>query len=84
MFPSIIRTIVPFLVALVGPWVASNLGVGEDDLSNVATVVAGAVYYVIARLAERYFGPQLGWLLGHPAAPTYPAAEQVPFRSRLP
>lgn len=71
MLPSIIRTLVPFLVALVGPWVASNLGIGNDDLSNVLTVLVGGVYYVAARLAERYLGDQFGWLLGHPAQPLY-------------
>lgn len=72
MLPSIVRTLVPFLVALVGPWVASNLGVGQDDLSNVLTVLVGAGYYVAARLAEKYLGGQFGWLLGHPAQPVYP------------
>jgi hypothetical protein len=74
MLPSIVRTIVPFLVALVGPWVAARLGVGADDLSNVLTVAIGGVYYFVVRLAEQWL-PQFGWLLGVARAPQYEAAK---------
>lgn len=73
MLPSLIRTVVPFLVALAGPWALRYLGVTEADLSNVLTVVVGAGYYAVARLLEQYGGARFGLLLGHPSAPSYDA-----------
>lgn len=72
MFPSLIRTVVPFLVALAGPWALRYLGVTEADLSNVLTVALGAVYYVAVRALEQY-APQFGWLLGVAKTPSYEA-----------
>ena len=68
--PSIIRTIVPYLVALIGPWVLRNLGVDEAHLSAGLTILVGALLYVAARLLEQV-APRFGWLLGWPAQPTY-------------
>lgn len=70
MLTSITRTLVPMLVALLGPWVAQYLGVGDNDLGTVLTIVIAAAYYVLARLLEQYV-PAAGWLLGVPKAPTY-------------
>lgn len=74
MLTSIIRTVVPFLVALVGPWALVHLGVTSEQLSAVATVVVGAGYYLLARLLEQLH-PGFGVLLGVPAEPTYAPAD---------
>lgn len=70
MRDSIIRTLVPWLVALVGPWVLARAGVTPADLTAVLTVVVGAVYYVGARLLEQVW-PSARFLLGGPPAPSY-------------
>ena len=71
MIPSAVRTLVPFLVALVAPWALAHLGVGTDQLSAAVTVLLGAIYYLAVRVVEHYW-PAAGWLLGIPTAPTYP------------
>lgn len=70
MATSIVRTVVPWLVGLIGSWAAVHLGVTEDQLTAVLTVVLGAAYYAAARVLEERW-PQAGWLLGQPGAPSY-------------
>lgn len=67
---SILRTLVPWLVALLGPAALNWLGLTEATLSGVLTVGIGAIYYLIVRLLEQVH-PKFGVLLGVPAEPTY-------------
>jgi hypothetical protein len=67
---SIVRTLVPFLVALVGPWLTDQLGLTDDEISSVSAIATGAAYYLLARLLEQ-FHPKLGFLLGAPKQPVY-------------
>jgi hypothetical protein len=69
---SIVRTLVPWLVALLGPQALAVAGIGEADLSAVLTVLIGAAYYVVVRLVESVW-PSAGWLLGSAVQPEYPA-----------
>lgn len=72
MKESILRTIVPVIVALLVRWgVRDWLGVDDATLTGVVTVLVTGVYYVAVRVAEKYL-PAAGWALGYPAAPTYP------------
>jgi hypothetical protein len=76
MLTSITRTVVPWLVALIGPWLLQFAGVGENDLSAVLTVLIGAVYYVAVRLLEQRW-PSVGVLLGRKGAPAYAARHEA-------
>jgi hypothetical protein len=77
MIPSVIRTLVPFIVAyFLGLPVVKTLGLTEEHITSLVTVLLGGLYYIVARLAETYM-PQLGWLLGHPSQPTYEAAKKA-------
>lgn len=69
---SLVRTLVPWVVATVGPWAARWLGLTDEQLSAGATVAAGAVYYLLSRCLETWGGERFGWLLGVPARPAYP------------
>lgn len=85
LVPSIIRTVVPLLVALVTSWLV-KLGIDPGPYQElIAQLVGGTValaYYVAVRIFETHVRPWLGWLLGLPKQPTYdaPAApsEQSP------
>ncbi len=69
--PSIVRTLVPLLVTLIGPWVAENMGIDGATLTSVLSVVLAGVYYLAVRLLELHVAPRFGWALGWPAAPAY-------------
>lgn len=72
MKESILRTIVPVIVALLVRWgVRDWLGVDDATLTGVVTVGVTGLYYVALRVLEKHF-PAAGWALGYPAAPTYP------------
>jgi hypothetical protein len=77
LLPSLIRTVVPWIVAFAGPALLQWGGVSEAQLTTGATVVVGAVYYALVRVLEQYV-PQLGWLLGYAAAPSYANAKTIP------
>jgi uncharacterized membrane protein (DUF441 family) len=75
LVPSLIRTYVPVIVGQFVAWLALK-GVNLDDktvVSLTATVggIITAVYYLAARLLERYVSPKLGWLLGRATPPVY-------------
>lgn len=76
-----IRTGVPILVGSVLGWLVS-VGIELDSATQTAVVTAVtglsiAGYWLLATwLARRV--PALGWLLGYPSAPTYPAKETEP------
>jgi hypothetical protein len=68
--PSLIRTLVPVLVTLLGPWAARWLGIEATQLEQALSVALGAAYYLLVRLLEQRL-PRMGWLLGYPQQPTY-------------
>lgn len=71
MLASLIRTFVPWLVALAGPAAARWLGWTDADLTTAATMLVSGAYYLVARLAEEHLSPRFGWLLGVAKAPVY-------------
>jgi hypothetical protein len=75
--PSVVRTVVPLLVGYFTAWpVAGLLGLREDQITSLITIVVTGLYYLLVRLAEQYVLPQAGWLLGYASAPVYvPPAE---------
>lgn len=82
VWTSLVRTYVPWLVGLIVGWLAS-LGIDldpqlETSLILLVTTIAGALYHVVIRLAERA-KPKFGWLLGSAKQPVYvkPAALPV-------
>lgn len=68
--PSIVRTLVPLLVTLIGPWVAHNVGVDSDTLASALGVLVAVVYYAVVRAYETV-QPNMGLLLGSKGAPEY-------------
>jgi hypothetical protein len=67
---SIVRTVVPWLVALVGGWAAQWLGLTDDQLTTGMMILVGAAWYLLARLLEQW-QPGFGWLLGAAVRPSY-------------
>jgi hypothetical protein len=76
LLPSIIRTVVPMLVALVTSWLV-KLGIDpgpyQDLLSQLAGGLVATLYYVAVRFFETHIKPKFGWLLGYAKQPTYDA-----------
>ena len=74
--PSIIRTVVPIIVAQVVAYAAGrglDLGQWRGILEQVIGAAAGGLYYAGVRILEVKIRPRFGWLLGTPKAPTYEA-----------
>lgn len=80
MAPSIVRTVVPYIVGyliyIVGALLLrAGVDVDLSGLSNfleqVLIVGLSAVYYVIARWLERNRSSKWGWLLGTNQQPVY-------------
>jgi hypothetical protein len=70
--PSVVRTVVPLLVGYFSAWpIAGALGLQDDQITSVVTVVVTGLYYLLVRLAETYVMPQLGWLLLWASPPVY-------------
>lgn len=54
MYASIVRTVVPFVVALVlGQAARIGLDLDEGAVTSIVTAVIGFAYYGLARLVER-------------------------------
>lgn len=73
-FISLIRTATPIVVGYLATQLL-RLGVEIDVATTAGTLQAvfAGVYYAGARYLEGKF-PVLGYLLGHPGAPSYTAA----------
>lgn len=74
--PSLIRTVVPWIVGLVvGALAARGIDIPSDNelLLNVVTVTISTAYYAAVRYLETRFSSLWGWFLGLPKAPTYNA-----------
>lgn len=70
--PSVLRTVVPFVVAVVAGWpITQQLGVDGEQLTVAVSALVGGLYWLIVRIAETYGPSQLGWLLGYASAPVY-------------
>lgn len=75
LWDSIVRTFIPIIVGAVLGWFASA-GIVVDaafepSLIAVLTAAGAAVWYLAARLLEKYVSPKFGWLLGSPKQPVY-------------
>lgn len=74
---SVIRTLVPYLVANVAVW-AANAGLAVDDitLTGWVTFLVALAYYASVRWVEQRW-PNAGWLLGKAKVPVYVDTKQV-------
>lgn len=71
ILPSVLRTIVPIIYALlVRLGVVEWLALDSVFLNGAITTLVTAVIYVLIRVAERYWD-KIGWLLGYPQHPVY-------------
>lgn len=74
VLPSIVRTVVPYLIGLIGSFLAARgLGLDENakaNLTGLLTFGIGSIYYVVVRAVEKS-NPSAGWFLGVPKAPVY-------------
>lgn len=71
--PSLIRTSVPIIVALlVNKGVLAWTGIDDTTLSLVVAAVTTWLYYFAVRVLERASSTRWGWLLGYASAPAYP------------
>lgn len=70
MIQSVMRTGVPIVYALLIHFGFSELGLGDEAATTVATVIVAAALYVILRLLER-LQPVIGVLLGWIGEPKY-------------
>lgn len=74
LLPSVLRTLVPLTVGYFTAFpLLRVLGLSDDQVTSLATVLISAGYWAAVRLAEQYVTPQLGWLIGYASAPVYPA-----------
>lgn len=74
---SLIRTWVPYIVALVIGWLIAQGVLDEESGTQASTaisgglvVVIGSAYYWLVRLAAKRW-PAFEWLLGYKTPPTY-------------
>lgn len=79
MLPSIVRTVVPFIVGALITLATRYLGVDlpEGALTEVVTVVVSGVYYAVVRLLEEHVSPVFGRVLlglGLKSKPNYDLA----------
>ena len=74
--PSLIRTIVPLVVAAVVSQLAKrgiDAGPWQEFIAQAVGALVAAAYYGAVRLLEIHVKPRLGILLGSAKAPTYDA-----------
>ncbi|GAA2037274.1 hypothetical protein GCM10009740_31270 [Terrabacter terrae] len=82
LVPSIIRTVVPLLVALVTALLVKagiDPGPFHDLIAQLCGALVATAYYVAVRVFETHVKPHLGWFLGYPKQPSYdpPAASET-------
>ena len=74
MLPSIIRTVVPWVMGwLITALALIDVTITDDQqasLRSLLQLVITALYYGVARLLEQHF-PWASWLLGSTKQPTY-------------
>lgn len=70
--PSLVRTMVPFLVGLLGSWATrQGLDINDDWLAAALTFVFGYGYYVVVRFLEVFASSKWGYILGLATGPAY-------------
>lgn len=72
---SLIRTVVPLIVGAIVAFLTSHnidTSGNEEFISQLVGALVAFLYYAAARVLETRVKPKFGWLLGKPAAPTYP------------
>lgn len=70
--PSVLRTFTPLVVAyLLGFPVVRLLGLDDQHVTALVTVVLSGGYWVVVRVLEVYVIPQFGWLLLWASPPVY-------------
>lgn len=75
LLPSVLRTLVPMIYALLVRWgVVEWLDPDDLLLTNFITVVVTGVFYVVLRWAEQHWD-KIGWLLGYAKQPVYVKGE---------
>lgn len=73
--PSILRTVVPVIYALLVKWgVVSWIDPDDAFITNFLTILVTGVIYVLARLVETHWS-WFGWLLGYAKQPVYVKGE---------
>lgn len=71
--PSVLRTFVPLLVGYFSAWpVAGWLGLQDEQVTALVTIVITGLYWLVVRLLETYVEPNLGFLIGWAGRPVYP------------
>lgn len=71
LLPSVLRTTVPIIYALLArKGVVEWLGVDDALVNNLLAGFVTVVFYVILRVAERHWD-KIGWLLGYAQQPVY-------------
>lgn len=80
LVPSIVRTLIPVIVALAVRVGFSKTGIDEVWVERALTVVVTMAYYAVVRVLERNWS-KIGWLLGYPAQPVYVQGEVVSAQS---
>lgn len=71
LLPSVLRTTVPIIYALLArKGVVEWLGVEGALVNNLLAGFVTVVFYVILRVAERHWD-KIGWLLGYAQQPVY-------------
>ena len=70
---SIVRTVVPLVVALlVRAGAKAGLNLDPGLFLDTVTVIVTTLYYAVVRVLETRVGPAWGWLLGVAKVPAYP------------
>lgn len=81
LLPSVLRTLVPVIYALLVKWgVVSWLGIGDVLIENLITALVTIAFYALLRVAERHWS-SIGWLLGYAQQPVYVPGEVVSVTS---
>lgn len=76
LVPSIVRTLIPVIVALAVRVGFSKTGIDEVWVERALTLVVTMGYYIAVRVLERNWS-KIGWLLGYPTAPVYVKGEVI-------
>lgn len=86
LWNSFIRTLIPVIVSaavnLLIRWGLPVDGVFADALTNLLSVGAGALFYIIVRVVEKQL-PKAGILLGSTKQPVYVAPAAVPAVEKI-
>ena len=72
------RTLTPIVAGYAATFLMTfGVHISNEKVSAAIAPAISVLYYVVVRTLEKYF-PQVGWFLGHPAAPKYASVAQAP------